>query len=376
MVHSGRRGATFLLAQFLLALVLAIGAGSGNALAEFALLQPQKDSTLIESPTGALSNGSGTAFFAGRTSSPSNSTRRALVAFDVATAIPPGSTVTKATLRLSLSATNAGPVAVSLHRVLADWGEGTSASSGGGGAPSLTGDSTWVHRFYDAVFWIHPGGDFDPVPRAAALVDQPGFYSWGSTQETVADVQSWLDQPDTAYGWLLLGDETRLTTVKRFDSREHPESANRPLLEVEYVPPCSTPDPAGPGYWQRQCSSVMSGGDPDGETHHGLSSEEPRFGDWVIPCSQKLLSDLGLPEIVACEAVLSPPPRDCRERAERKLAVLVFNVCAGRVQTSCPVGPDEGDCSATSLGDLLLEISILIREGDCRRASGCGGSLD
>jgi hypothetical protein len=363
------------MAQVLLTLVLAMSAGSGNALAEFALLQPEKDSTLIESPAGSLSNGSGPAIFAGRISSSSNSARRALIAFDVAAQIPPGSAVTKATLWLGLSATNAGPVPVSLHRVLADWGEGASTASGGGGAPSVPGDSTWLHRFYDKVFWGQPGGDYDPVPRAGALIDQPGFYSWGSTQEMVADVQSWLDHPETAYGWLLVGDETRPTTVKRFDSREHPDSANRPLLEVVYVPPCS-PDPAGPGYWRRQCSSLMSGGDAGGGTLHGLSGMEPRFGDWVIPCSQRLLSDLGLPEIGACEALQSKPPRDCRERAEGKLAVLVLNVCAGRLQTSCPVGPDEGDCAATSLGDLLLEISILIREGDCRRASGCGGSLD
>jgi hypothetical protein len=375
MLRSRSRTATPLVAQFLWSLALALGAGSGNARAEFALLQPEKDGTLIENPAGALSNGSGPAIFAGRISSSSNSARRALIAFDVAAVIPPGSTVTEASLWLSLSSTNAGPVRVSLHSVFADWGEGASIASGGGGASSVPGDSTWLHRFYDGVFWGRPGGDYEPVPRADAVVDQPGVYVWGTTQDMVADVQSWLDHPETAYGWLLMGDETHPTTVKRFDSREHPESASRPLLEVEYVPPCS-PDPAGPGYWRRQCSSLVNGGDAGAGTLHGLLRPEPRFGDWVVPCAQRLLSDLGLPEIGACEALLSPPPRNCRERAEEKLAVLVLNVCAGRLQTSCPVGPDEGDCSAASLGDLLLEISALIRDGDCRRASCCGGSLD
>jgi len=354
---------------------LATAAGAADAFAESAFLRPAKDSTLVEDPAGALANGSGEAIFAGRINSTSRSIRRALLAFDVAAAVPAGSTVTGARLWLNLSSTSAGPVAVRLHRVVADWGEGVSASGGGGGAPATPGDSTWLHRFYDDVFWAQPGGDFDPLSRGEAIVDQPGPYFWGSTPEMAADVQSWLDQPQSAFGWILLGDETRPQTVKRFDSREIPEEASQPLLEVVFVPPC-TPDPAGPGYWQRQCADLGGGEPVPVRPPQGSAPEAADFGDRVVPCAQRFLSDLGLPDLIACDAVLSAPPRDCRARAERKLAVLLLNVCAGRLQTSCPVDAAEDGCSAATVGDLLLEISILMREGDCRRASGCGGSLD
>jgi len=337
------------------ACVLAMPAGATDAFAEFALLRPAKDATLVEDPSGALANGSGDSVFAGRINAVARSIRRALLAFDVAAVVPAGSTVTGVTLRLNLASTSAGPVPVRLQRVLAEWGEGASVSGGGGGAPATPGDATWLHRFFPDRFWMQPGGDFDAGLRADTQVDQPGPYFWGSTPAMVADVQSWLDQPESAFGWILLGDESRPQTVKRFDSREAPDEANRPLLEVDYVPPCE-PDPAGPGYWRRQCEGLP-----------------PDFADRVIPCAHRYLSDLGFPDISACDAVLAPPPRDCAARAETKLAVLLLNICAARLQTSCPVDASGDGCSATSVGDLLLEIARLMAASDCRRASGCGG---
>jgi hypothetical protein len=51
----------------------------------------------------------------------------------------------------------------------------------------------------------------------------------------VADVQVWLDRPAANYGWLLLGNEARPQTTKRFDTRENPNPAVRPALIVEYM---------------------------------------------------------------------------------------------------------------------------------------------
>jgi hypothetical protein len=265
-------------------------------------------------------------------------------------------------------------VPIQLHRVLADWGEGAASSGSGLGAPAGPGDSTWIHRFYDDRFWTQPGGDFDPTPRGDAVVDQPGPYVWGSTPEMVADAQSWLDRPESAFGWILLGDETRQQTVKRFDSRETAEEANRPLLEVDFAPPCS-PDPVGPGYWRRQCQRE-AGAAPAGGSGLDSGGVEPRFAEWVLPCANRLLADLGLPGLEACGALLSPPPLTCEQRASGKLSVLVLNVCADRLQSSCPVEATGDGCSATTVGDLLEQISFLIQQGNCRRASGCAGSLD
>ena len=48
----------------------------------------------------------------------------------------------------------------------------------------------------------------------------------------VADVQSWLDNPATNFGWLVLGDESMMMmTAKRFDTRE---SNNPPVLTIQY----------------------------------------------------------------------------------------------------------------------------------------------
>ena len=340
----------------LFASLLILGSAWSLARPETVLLRPGKDSTLIESPSGTLANGSGPAFFAGRISASSQSLRRALIAFDIASALPPGSTITSVRLSLTLSATTAGPFTVRLHRVLADWGEGVSSSSGGTGAPAQPADATWLHRFYDDVFWTAPGGDFSPEVSGAALVDQVGSYSWGPTPEMTADVQSWLDHPEVAHGWILIGDESVPTTVKRFDSREHPEEANRPLLEVDYVPPCD-PAPLGPGSWRRRCTT----------------QQVPAP---VLACADAALSDLGLPGIDLCANVRFETPRDCRARALGKLSVLVLNVCAGLLQTSCPVPADEDACESKTVGDLLDEVARLILEGNCRRASGCAGVLD
>ena len=57
----------------------------------------------------------------------------------------------------------------------------------------------------------------------------------------VADVQAWLDNPASNFGWLMLGDETAIATAKRFDTRE---SASPPMLTIEFTPaPRVAPSP-------------------------------------------------------------------------------------------------------------------------------------
>ncbi len=143
-------------------------------------LDPTKDNTLYESATGSLSNGAGQHFHAGRTGPNGGAViRRALLAFDIAGNIPAGSTITNVTLTLNLSRTNdgAGPRTVSLHRALADWGEGTSDALKGEsqGTTPTAGDATWIHTFFNTTFWASPGGDYLAFPSASIEVDQIGF---------------------------------------------------------------------------------------------------------------------------------------------------------------------------------------------------------
>ena len=46
--------------------------------------------------------------------------------------------------------------------------------------------------------------------------------------------QMWLDNPDSNYGWLVLGDETENRTSKRFDNSENETEANRSVLTIKY----------------------------------------------------------------------------------------------------------------------------------------------
>ncbi len=205
-------------------------------------IMPSKDNTLYEydPAEGDHSNGAGFHFFAGENGM--GELRRGVLAFDVAGSIPPGSTITAVSLSMNMSMTPTGAVTVELHKVLADWGEGTShAPMGeGDGAPATPNDATWRHRFFDSVFWTTQGGDFSATVSASQSVDVIGQYTWNSAQ-MVADVQSWLNNPASNFGWLVLGDETAIATAKRFDTRE---SASPPVLTIEFIPgPRMAPSP-------------------------------------------------------------------------------------------------------------------------------------
>ena len=197
-------------------------------------LTPSKDNTLYQSNNGGRSNGTGVHTFIGTTRF--GEIRRALVAFDVASQIPPGSRITSATLTVRVSQTLAGNEPATLHRVTTDWGEGSSnagASNDGGGDLSEAGDATWVHTFFPDRRWSNPGGDFNPAVDATTLIGSLS-HTWQSSAAMVERIQGWLDQPAENFGWLIMGNENDAFTAKRLDSREE-DPATRPKLTVEFV---------------------------------------------------------------------------------------------------------------------------------------------
>ena len=214
---------------------------ANSARADQLLVTSSKDNTLYQDNSGALSNGKGENFFAGR-SGMTGLIRRGVIAFDVS-AIPQGSTITSVTLQLNCSQANANSANVRLHRALANWGEGTSVASGlgsGSGVPSTAGDATWIHTFYPSTLWTSAGGDFDATVSGSQIVTAAGTYTFASQAGMVGDVQFWLDHPTQNFGWCVLGDESAVQTVKRFETRESANSALRPLLTVDFVPPVTT----------------------------------------------------------------------------------------------------------------------------------------
>jgi hypothetical protein len=227
-----------------------------SATAATVTLAPSKDNTLIQwtsgrpEPNPHLSNGLGD-IFVGRTNQdpsgpPMISLRRGLIQFDIASAIPAGAAITDVSLKLRDVMGLNGDRRTSLHRALQDWGEGTSFQCGGMGAPATDGDATWLYRFYNAAnpalspTWTTPGGDFSSTMSASTVVsDDLGggqLFTWTGAG-MVADVQSWLNNPSTNFGWLIMGTEDVTQTAKRLNSGESTTSPNRPpVLTVTYVP--------------------------------------------------------------------------------------------------------------------------------------------
>ncbi len=165
-------------------------AGTGLASANIISITPSKDNTLYEydPADGDTSNALGFHLFAGKTAM--GELRRGVLAFNIAASIPTGSTITGVTLSMNMSRT---PISVAypveLHKLLVDWGEGTSQASGeeGDGAPATPNDATWRHRFFDTIFWAAQGGDFSATVSASQSVSVVGLYTWSSPQ-MVADV--------------------------------------------------------------------------------------------------------------------------------------------------------------------------------------------
>ncbi len=222
--------------QFVLPLLLAILSSgiASDAAAETIVLDASKDNNLINDSTGSVSNGTG-ALFAGRTGGAGPGNLRALLAFDFATDIPAGATITDVELTLTVLQAGNGSdnESYTLHRVDQDWGEGTSNAAGGAGSPSTTNDATWLHTFFDSAVWNTPGGDFNSTPSASTPVGDSGPVTWGSTADLVADVQAWVDGPNSNFGWILIGDETRNASARRFGSRDDISFA--PQLSVTYT---------------------------------------------------------------------------------------------------------------------------------------------
>lgn len=207
--------------------------------ADQVVLTPTRDNTLFSNDPH-LSNGAGPMLFFGAIAS--GGTRRALLRFDL-TGIPPGSVIHSASLRFFI---NRVPVSsgsadvTTLHRLTADWGEGSSSTTRGQGAQATAQDATWSWRFYGQppttprTSWSVSGGDFVSTPTATIEVGGIGPYEFSSSSRMLTDLQSWVDQPQTNFGWMIRGAEDHEQTARRIDSRESATAANRPTLTITY----------------------------------------------------------------------------------------------------------------------------------------------
>ncbi|UCF35295.1 MAG: DNRLRE domain-containing protein, partial [Acidobacteriota bacterium] len=206
----------------------------GTAFGQQATFYPSKDTSIYQESEN--SNALGTGLYVGKNTQ--DNLRRALLAFDL-TSIPQGSTITSVTLQMKVTRANGqtGPIVVAVHRVTRDWGEGTSLApgeGGQGGAPTVT-DATWNHALYPNSNWAAEGGDYTESPSETTVVGVTDTTPvWTGTSELIADVQGWVNNPASNFGWILIGGEGTTGGAKRLGSREAETIEARPRLLIEY----------------------------------------------------------------------------------------------------------------------------------------------
>jgi autotransporter-associated beta strand protein len=271
-------------------------AWASPAWAQSVVLLPSKTNTLIQVTSASvqqLSNGQGD-IYVGRTNQDGQgpatiSIRRGLVAFDVADNVPAGATITGVTLTVDDVRELNGSQTITLSRMLRDWGQGASYFDGGQGAPAANGDATWYYTFYNAAdpaaspTWTAPGGlagvDFSATISAAALDPATGVanqsLSWSSTANLgmLTDVQQWLDNPATNFGWIVLGNESAGQTAKRFGGQNATSPETPPQLAVQYSEPTWIwTGNAGNAAWTSSGNWSSSAGTPGGNAAIVLGS--------------------------------------------------------------------------------------------------------
>lgn len=224
----------------------------------------ERDTSIYQAPPNSSAGGAAGIFVG---SNGMGSPRRGLIAFDIASVVPVGSTITSASLSMVHGAGSGGEsVDVSLHRLTADWGEGVAGNGsptiagGGSGFAAAEGDATWSARFHSStapVPWSSPegAGDFVPQASGSATVGRAldTLYTWTSNDFLVSDVQNWLDSPASNFGWLLMsGAEGTASSVRVFYSSEAGvngagmplDQGWKPTLTVTFVP-----EPSGALLW-------------------------------------------------------------------------------------------------------------------------------
>jgi hypothetical protein len=225
-----------------------------------------KDNTMFENVPN--NSGGGTAgIFSGTNNTPSK--RRGLIAFNIAGSVPAGATITGVELSMYLAnAPNTNNQTIELHRMLFNWGENSADTSSpaingaGNGVAALSGDATWNENFFGASTWTSLGTTTAPGATNAFSATSSGTavvggaidlqQKWLSTAALISDVQGWLDNPATNFGWAIVNaNETSIATMKAFYSRQATLSnggvSGSPAIDPTWLPRLTVtyvPEPA------------------------------------------------------------------------------------------------------------------------------------
>lgn len=161
---------------------------------------------------------------------------RTLLRFDLQGALPPDAVITNAVLSLSVVKAPSGGGSTSvfgLHRVHSPWVEGSHDDTDAG-----VGEATWNRRAAPATSWGTPGGsagaDFEAAASATASIAGINRYAFGPGSTLVDDLQTWVSNPVSNLGWMLMTEsEGTPQTAREFASRE--SATGQPELRIEYT---------------------------------------------------------------------------------------------------------------------------------------------
>jgi hypothetical protein len=176
-----------------------------------------------------------------------NSAGRAIFVFDLS-GVPSGAIIDEASVSLAVTKKpdidqHGGPIPseFSIYRMLVSWGEGSGTAVTG--SPAKFGEATWSSRFFPLVTWDSPGGsagvDYVESPSSSTPVDDLGVYVFQSTPTLIDDVTTWLADPGTNFGFMLISaNEFSPGTARRFSSTEQASAEfPAPTLTLVYTVP-------------------------------------------------------------------------------------------------------------------------------------------
>jgi hypothetical protein len=206
------------------------------------------------------SNGGGLEISAGYTGGKRGEVQRGLIRFDFqAEGVPAQANIQSVSLELFVSgvpkrATRTNPFwLVTIEGLDQPWGEADTLRG-----PAQKGDATWYHTQFNpddpgsASSHLEASGDLKPfaagapgfwpekegylgqerltgteafvAPELAFLVGtEVGFVTWSSPQ-MVADVQRWVDDPTTNFGWMIVGEEWIEPWIEPYPGNDDPSS--------------------------------------------------------------------------------------------------------------------------------------------------------
>ncbi len=201
------------------------------AFSQTVTLLAERNSFIHESATHTVANGVGEFGSADA----KGAIQRFFIQFDIAGSIPAGSTIVSASLEFevvqlppSYQSTTFG-----VHRAMIPWGEGSTDGSGQG-TPAQPGDAKRLHSFYPGTFRSNPGGDLAPTASGSIGMNSPSRHMTTSPG-MAGDVQDFLDNPGSNFGWLIKASSKGNRTARGFAARGFSLVAKAPTLVVSYA---------------------------------------------------------------------------------------------------------------------------------------------